>query len=186
MDLYQFGFEIWELRQLAICKNTLSIEDAPWMSDFQSNTRFLCPVKTCSRAFKTKSTWTRHLRSVHPLVKVEAKDATIITLPRNPVFPTQDNHQVSPPNSPEDDRGLEYVNNDIEMGPPSPGMWLISTSPHLIINALPDFEAPNSSSPPHSHFFEPELAIENHPHINGQSPPYKLRILLITSNRWSV
>jgi uncharacterized Zn-finger protein len=93
------------------------------MSDRQSDIRFLCPVKACSRAFKTKSTWTRHLRSVHPLVEVEAKDAIIITLPRIPVFPAQDNHpqiKVSPPNLPADDHGLEYANSDIEMGPPSP------------------------------------------------------------------
>jgi hypothetical protein len=31
-----------------------------------SSQRFLCPVPTCQRACKTKSGWTRHLRSVHP------------------------------------------------------------------------------------------------------------------------
>ena len=27
--------------------------------------RFLCPVRTCQRACKSKTAWTRHLRSVH-------------------------------------------------------------------------------------------------------------------------
>jgi uncharacterized Zn-finger protein len=100
------------------------------MPDRQSNTRFLCPVETCSRAFKTKSTWTRHLRSVHPLVEVEAQDAIIVTLPGISVFPTQNNPphiEVSPPTSPTDDRGLEYANIDIEMDPPPAEYLGVST-----------------------------------------------------------
>ncbi len=35
-------------------------------STTNSSLRFLCPVKTCQRACKSKPGWTAHLRSVHP------------------------------------------------------------------------------------------------------------------------
>jgi hypothetical protein len=89
------------------------------MSDRQSDIRFLCPVRSCSHAFKSKSTWTRHLHSVHPLVKFQPEGAELGTaLPRIPVFPTHGRRdiQVSPPTSPADGHGSEYTNNDFEMG----------------------------------------------------------------------
>ena len=164
------------------------------MSDRASDIRFLCPVKTCCRALKSKTTWTRHLRSIHPFVKVEFQDATIVTASCIPVFPTQNNRhlsriQVSPPTSPADGRGSEYANNDFEMedlDPPLPVADVteeyLSTSNWPLLscdNGLPNFEGSTSSPPPQSYPFDPESDIEYHPHINGRSPPHKLHFILI-------
>ena len=64
-----------------------------------ANTRLLCPVETCRRAFKSKTTWTRHLRIVHPL---QNQDATVITLPSSPIRHNYRPIQASPPTSPAD------------------------------------------------------------------------------------
>jgi len=97
------------------------------MSDRQSDIRFLCPVKTCCRVLKTKSAWTSHLRCIHPLVKIEVQDATIVTLSHIPVFSTRNNPhriQVSPPTSP-GGRGSGYANSDFvmeDLDPPLAGL----------------------------------------------------------------
>ena len=160
------------------------------MSNRQSDIRFLCPVKTCCRALKSKAAWTSHLRSIHPLVKVELQDATIVPASCIPVFPTQNNRhriQVSPPTSPADGRGSEYANNDFEMEDLDPPLadvmeeyLSMSNWPLLSCdNGLPNFEGSTSSPPPQSYPFDPESDIEYHPHINGKSPPRKLHFLLI-------
>jgi hypothetical protein len=147
------------------------------MSDCQSNIRFLCPVKSCSRAFKSKTTWTNHLRSTHPLVNVQAHNPETV-LSYIPDFPTRNHHniQVSPPMSPADGRGSR---NDFEMGefasPPAEategfvGMISWPLFSFNIDNSLPpDFEGSSSSLPPHSDFLVSEADIEYHPHINGK------------------
>ena len=75
-------------------------------------TRFLCPVKTCKRAFKSKTTWTTHIRTVHPFVEVQSQDLSVITLPP---FRNRCNFtpiQVSPPSSPDNHHEYEYY--DVE------------------------------------------------------------------------
>ena len=74
-----------------------------------AETRFLCPVKTCRRAFKSKATWTRHLRAVHPLVNVQNQDDAVITFPSSPIRRRHQPIQVSLPASPADDH--EYAGN---------------------------------------------------------------------------
>jgi hypothetical protein len=82
-----------------------------------SGIRFLCPVKICGRAFKSKSTWTRHLRSVHPLVNVQSQDIAIVALPSSPIRRHYGPIQVSPPTSPADDYDYAsdpLLSNDVE------------------------------------------------------------------------
>jgi hypothetical protein len=67
-----------------------------------AETRLLCPVKTCSRAFKSKATWTRHLRTVHPQVNLQNQDVAVITLTSFPIRHHYEPIQVSPPTSPAD------------------------------------------------------------------------------------
>ena len=158
------------------------------MSDRQSEIRFLCPVKECRRAFKSKTTWTRHLRSVHPLVKFQVDDngATIVTLPRAPTPNNRHPYTQNPLTSP-DGGASEYANSDIEMETfyPTPlGMYW----PHLSFDStLRISEDSNSSPPPHSSdSFDPEVYIEYHPHINGKSHPCIAICFVLMLNRKSM
>jgi hypothetical protein len=77
-----------------------------------AETRLLCPVKTCRRAFKSKATWTRHLRTVHPQVNLQNQDVAIITLASSPIRHYEP-IQVSPPTSPADATDA-LLYNDVE------------------------------------------------------------------------
>jgi hypothetical protein len=106
----------WASRDTALTLFTHSSK----MSDSQSGIRFLCPVKACCRAFKSKTTWTRHLRTLHPLLKIDPQNVTVVAFPHAPVFPIPNNRhnrhkiQVSPPTSPADGGASEYGNYDFE------------------------------------------------------------------------
>jgi hypothetical protein len=84
--------------------------------------RFLCPVETCQRACRSKTAWTKHLRSVHAHVdfsKFQSQN-TIIDLPHVSSQTLENSRALgslptSPvtPNLNRDDAHAEY---DFEMG----------------------------------------------------------------------
>ena len=87
--------------------------------------RFLCTVKTCKRAFKSKTTWTRHLRTVHRLVHLSNQDVEVVTLPSSPIRRHYLPIQVSPPTSPAD--GDEEINVE-NFAPPEAAEEFLGTS----------------------------------------------------------
>jgi len=58
---------------------------------------FLCPVPTCRRAYKSKSSWTKHLCSVHAHLDFSEfqTENTIVDLPRVSLIPPLDNHNLA-------------------------------------------------------------------------------------------
>jgi len=56
--------------------------------------RFLCPVETCCRTFKSKTPWTRHLRTAHANLNLHHHEHTIVNLWDVSLFPIQGNRDL--------------------------------------------------------------------------------------------
>jgi len=56
--------------------------------------RFLCPVETCCRTFKSKTPWTRHLRTAHANLNLHHHEHTIVNLRDVSLFPIQGNRDL--------------------------------------------------------------------------------------------
>lgn len=150
------------------------------MPNGRPDIRFVCPVKICSRALKSKSTWTRHLRTAHPL-HVISQDPEIVTLPILPTLHDRQSIQVSPPTSPPNyPRSPEYENNDWGTGEsfadPDVMDGTFCSLLHPFNNGLPLHleDAPSCSDPIHL-----EHDVEYHSFIDGKLRSYKFFPLLI-------
>ena len=116
---------------------------------------FLCPLKSCQRACKSKTGWTRHLRSVHPHLDISQFqcESVIVNLPLPCTVPTLSNrHNLasSPPTSPVDFNFPTGNDFDIEM-----------------VNL--DMTEPEMPSSPSQVDPDADSECEYHPIINGKS-----------------
>jgi hypothetical protein len=121
-------------------------------------TQFLCPVKTCRRAFKSKTTWTTHLRAIHPFVNVQNQQDIIVTLPSSPIHRNYGPIQVSPPTSPNGHPEVEEFS----------GMFDLLPFFHHDLNAQLEGSSLSSSLGTESSS-DHEVHIDYHPIVNGKS-----------------
>lgn len=124
--------------------------------------RFLCPVKSCQRAFISKTGWTKHLRLIHPNLHVSRfqSESPIVNLPFPHTIPTLNDCRdlaTSPPSSPVDFN--HPAENDFEM----------------VDLDVPEPEPEMPSSPSESFDPDADNEYEYHPIINGKSLLTELR-----------
>ena len=135
------------------------------MESFQ---RFICPVETCNRAFKSKRGWTVHLHTNHADLDLNVHENTIIDVPAVSLLPIQGDLRSSSPellvagfavvDYPMSDAAQEYPSPL-----PSPGQASPEPMP-VDGHFLPDVDSDSGSN------------VDYHPFINGN---LDLHLLLI-------
>jgi hypothetical protein len=63
--------------------------------NMESFNRFICPVETCNRAFKSNRGWTVHLRTDHADLNLNIDPKIVIVdVPAVSLLPIQGNHEL--------------------------------------------------------------------------------------------